>query len=440
VSFEVTPKAGATARPVRASFTIDYLRRKGYAAAGDGLTLPLFGLYAGHTNSVSIEIVFSDGSRKVLPFSVVAAAYVDPFKIYDRPQIVKARAPGALLGFDYFFMKSGLGPPVIVDSDAEIRWAGVGVQASATSILLDNGFVMIDGDLNLQRLELDGSAVSTLGKIQSSTYVSASHNIDPGKAGILVEPDAVIDGQPAIESILAEVDLQGNVLSEWNFADILSKYMTQAGDDPGLLVRPGIDWFHMNSALYDPRDDSLIVSSRENFVIKVDYKSKEVKWIFGDPTKFWNTIPSLRAKALTLTNAGQYPDGQHSVSFGPTGDLVLFDNGQPASFPLPGTNGGELRAFSSVASYAINEASGTAIQSWAFDHSGSIKAPFCSSVHQTNDGSTLIDYATADNFTHARLVGLDAQRTVVFDFQYDTTPCATGWNAQVIPLHAMAFK
>ena len=88
MSFEVTPKAGATARPVRASFTIDYLRRKGYAAAGDGLTLPLFGLYAGHTNSVSIEIVFSDGSRKVLPFSVVAAAYVDPFKIYDRPQIV----------------------------------------------------------------------------------------------------------------------------------------------------------------------------------------------------------------------------------------------------------------------------------------------------------------------------------------------------------------
>ncbi len=92
--------------------------------------------------------------------------------------------------------------------------------------------------------------------------------------------------------------------------------MTAAGDDPTPIVRPGIDWFHMNSTVYDQRDDSLIVSSRENFVVKIDYSTGAIKWIFGDPTKskYWYNSPSLRAKALTLAGGGLYPDGQHRAN------------------------------------------------------------------------------------------------------------------------------
>ena len=79
-----------------------------------------------------------------------------------------------------------------------------------------------------------------------------------------------------------------------------------------MFVRPGVDWFHNNSAIYDPSDDSIIVSSRENFVIKLDHKTGQIIWIFGDPTKYWYTFPSLRAKALTLAPGGLYPIGQHA--------------------------------------------------------------------------------------------------------------------------------
>ena len=50
---------------------------------------------------------------------------------------------------------------------------------------------------------------------------------------------------------------------------------------------------------YNRADDSLIVSSRENFVICLDYETQAIKWILGDPTKKWYQFPSLRTFALT---------------------------------------------------------------------------------------------------------------------------------------------
>jgi arylsulfate sulfotransferase len=46
----------------------------------------------------------------------------------------------------------------------------------------------------------------------------------------------------------------------------------------------------------------------------------------------------------------------------------------------------------------------------------------------------------ADNGTHTRLMGLDPDHNVVFDFEYPTTPCTTSWNAVPLPLQAMTFE
>ena len=443
VEFTIDPKPSATARPVHVAFSLDYLKRRGdYAAGATQLTLPLFGLYAGTTNAIHVDVRFADGSRASLPLAFGTAAYADPNAIYDRPLVMSRRSAGQALGFDYFFMKSAYGPPVVVDADGEIRWAQTGTQSSVASILRGNGFDVVDASLGLSRLELDGNR-STIATVQpsSSNYTAFQHNIDTGKVGMLVQPDTVVDGVANIESTLAEIDDSGTVIAEWRMADILSNYMLAAGDDPSSIVRPGIDWFHMNSAIYDPRDDSLVVSSRENFVMKIDYASGALKWIFGDPTKYWHDSPSLREKALVLAGDGAYPDGQHSLSIAPTGDLLLFDNGQPASLPPTTALQGENRAYSSVASYGIPAGSMTAVQHWSFDHGQAIKSPFCSSAQQASDGSVLISYATADNFAHARLVGLDPARNVVFDFQYDSpTSCGTSWNAQMIALESLTFE
>src|SRR4029077_11527523 len=142
------------------------------------------------------------------------------------------------------------------------------------------------------------------------------------------------------------------VFNHWDLAAILSAYMVSRGDDASAFVRPGVDWFHSNSTAYDPSDDSIIVSSRENFVIKVDYNTGNIIWILGDPSKYWYTFPSLRAKALTLAPGGLYPIGQHAPSITSNGLLMLFNDGA-GSFNQPaGAPAGDTRTYSTVSAYS----------------------------------------------------------------------------------------
>ena len=63
--------------------------------------------------------------------------------------------------------------------------------------------------------------------------------------------------------------------------------MIAGGDDPSGFVFDSVlgDWFHNNCTAYRAEDNTLLVSSRENFVIALDYDSDAIKWILGDSTK-----------------------------------------------------------------------------------------------------------------------------------------------------------
>ena len=126
-----------------------------------------------------------------------------------------------------------------------------------------------------------------------------------------------------LESVNIEVDAAGKILKEWDLAQIISDAMTAGGDDPGKFVFPSpFDWFHNNATTYNRADDSLIVSSRENFVICIDYETGAIKWILGDTTKLWYPFPSLAQYALTLAPGSLPPIGQHASS-------LTYDQGPP---------------------------------------------------------------------------------------------------------------
>jgi hypothetical protein len=438
IRFVIAPKAGSASKPVDATSTMDALRRRGYVTAG-GVTLPVFGLYAGYTNDVTLYLEFQDASTQTVPLVITTEAYVDPQAIYDRPTIRKKRDAGVALGFDFFYMKSRLGTPVIVDTDGEPRWMAVGISSSNSTTFENGAFIIGDGaSLELQRLELDGSTTST--SVLSPVFTNFHHNIDPGKLGLLADVDASVEGVRSIESILAEINPGGAVLEQWDFAALLADYMQSQGDDPSTFVRPGVDWLHMNGATYDPRDDSLIVSSRENFLFKVDYGTGALVWILGDPAKYWYTFPSLRAKAVVLEPGGRYPIGQHAPSITSDGLLMVFNDGAPSFNTPPGQPVGESRSYSAVSAYQIDPATLTAREAWSFDYDQTILSTICSSVYDAGDRSLLVDYAVASGMTKARLVGLDPAHEVVFDFEYPTTACDTSWNAQTIPLDALTIR
>ena len=433
--FTIEPKSGSVSKPVHVRYAINALVRRGYLlrldSAGQWLVrLPVFGLYAGYANQVLVRLDFQDGSVADLSAGIATAAYQDPNGIYDHPTIFKQRGAGTVLGFDFFVMKSWLGSPVVVDTDAEIRWVGAGISNASSLVVEGDRFVIGDqSDGALYQLGLDGSlSQHTL----PTVYTNFHHNIDHGKQALLAEVNSVDGGAVNVESVLIELTPAASIVSRWDLAAILSTYMRDRGDDPSAFVRPGADWFHMNSATYDPRDDSVIVSSRENFLIKLDYSTGNIAWILGDPTKYWYTFPSLRAKAVTLQPGNLYPIGQHSVSITSDGLLMVFNDGYASSNQPAGAPAGQSLSYSAVSAYSIDSATSTAQEVWRFDYGQSIYSFVCSSAYEASGGSVLVDYAVADGDTEARLVGLDAAHNVVFDFEYPTQFCNTSWNATPI--------
>ena len=99
VRYTIAPKPGAASRPVDVSYSIAALARRGAVDSGRGVVwLPVFGLYPGYANQVSVELTFVDTSKQTMVVKVDTEPYVDPNGIYDRPNILKAREPEQFVG------------------------------------------------------------------------------------------------------------------------------------------------------------------------------------------------------------------------------------------------------------------------------------------------------------------------------------------------------
>lgn len=434
VQYTIFAKPGSVSNPVHVEYSMAALAARGYLSDGT-LTVPVFGLYAGYDNHVSMALMRQGDDPLQFEVEITTAPYSDPTGIYSQPNVVVKRPPGSSLGFSFIYIKSGIGSPVILDTDGEIRWAAPGVSDALSSAFAGDPFIIGNPALPLvYRLGLDGTLSQM--SLPPSGYTDFQHDIDYGKQGLLAAPDALSGGVEQLESNLIEMRVGSGVtiLNHWDLGAIIGGYMSSQGDDAAAFVRPGVDWFHLNSAIYDPRDDSVIVSSREDFVIDLDYSTGAIKWILGDPTKYWYSFPSLRAKALALAPGGLYPIGQHALSITPDGLLLLFNDGTASLNQPSGEPAGEARTFSAVSAYSIDPASMTATQVWSYDAGQTVYSAYCGSAYESRDQSVLVDYAEANYDTEAILVGLDPSHNVIFKFAYPTSFCNTSWNARPFPL------
>jgi arylsulfate sulfotransferase len=445
VKFTILPKTNSVSDPVSVVWAATALRTRGYFNDRliPSINLPVFGLYQGYQNRVNLDLVFNDGSTQQLQDEIITDPYVDSTGVYLNPTIVKARTPGSSLGFSFFILKSTVASPVIIDTDGEVRW--IVPATPAFSVYFENGqFVTGSGTApSVTEIQLDGTQSSLPTNLPQPLLNSFTHNIDPGPEGVLAEFNGTDDLGSSIDDVVSEIaPFSGQApFHTYDMADILSAYMLKNGDDPTSFVRPGADWFHLNASTYDPSDNSVIVSSRENFLIKLDYTTGDIIWILGDPTKYWFTFPSLRAKALTLDAGGDYPIGQHGVSITSDGYIMVFNDGYGSLNQPVGESAGLTRTYSEVSTYSVNTATMTAHQQWKFDYGQTIFSPICGSSYESPGGSYLLDFATADNFQEARLVGLDSNRNVVFDFQYNSPyQCGTAWNAIPVPFENLQIN
>jgi hypothetical protein len=258
------------------------------------------------------------------------------------------------------------------------------------------------------------------------------HNMDPGKFGLLVEVDTRVDTTTDFESIIMEVGLNGEVFKKWNMASIIASAMRAGGDDPSGFVRRGQDWFHSNAATYRASDNSVIISSRENFVIALDWGTGAIKWILGDPAKAWYQYPSLRAYALNVQLGGLAPIGQHAVSITYNDKLLLFDDGLRSFITDPPGNN---RLYAAPRKYSLDLTNHAATEIYRYTRP--IVSEICSSVYEDAPDNYLVDYAVAGGFqsgnAFAEIVGLQPSGARVFDYKFATNFCNEIFNA--IPVH-----
>ena len=435
IQFSIDPKASSVTRPLSGTYANDYLVGRGFEHPPE-VILPVYGLYAGFGNTVRLTYRFLDGSSKQAVTSITTATFDDQGCGYNNPTIIQPRTNSASLSYDYIFDRSACGDfsPVILDSDGALRWVSPLPTASAlfaSSTFFDNAVYLTQGS-QLFRVELDG-AVGLLADYNNIGVVNLHHNIDTGKTGLLIEPDTT----SYFESIILEVNSSdGTVLRTFNMAAIISAAMVAGGDDPSQFVFPTpTDWFHNNGATYNRADDSLIVSSRENFVICLDYNTTAIKWILGDPTKKWHQFPSLRKFALAVAPGSLPPIGQHAPSITFDQGLMIFDNGQNSLFQNPP---GDQREFASPRKYTLDLAANVATEVWNYPANQNIHCPFCSSIYEDAPYNYLIDYAIVNGGlpgvpTFAQLAGLDAAGQRIFYYRYPTMGCNTAYNS--IPIH-----
>src|SRR6266540_3031579 len=441
IQFAIDPKPGSVTRPLSGTYSNNYLIVRGFEHPPE-IILPVYGLYAGRANTVRLTYRFLDGSSKQAVTSITTSAFDDQGCGYNNPTVIQPRTNSTSLSYDYIFDRSDCGDfsPVILDSDGALRWVSplpTEFALFASSTFADNA-VYLTQSSQLFRVELDGE-VSLLADYSNIGVVNLHHNIDTGKTGLLIEPDTT----SYFESVILEIDKSdGTVLRTFNMANIISAAMIAGGDDPSQFVFPTpTDWFHNNGATYNRADDSLIVSSRENFLICIDYNTSAIKWILGDPTKKWHQFPSLRKFALGVAPGSLAQIGQHAPSITFDQGLMVYDNGQKSLFQNPP---GDQRDYVSPRKYTLDLVGNVATEVWNYPANQGIHSPFCSSIYEDAPYNYLIDHAFVNGGgppnvpTFAQLLGLDALGERIFYYQYPTMGCNTAYNS--IPIHLESTK
>ncbi|MGI8889845.1 MAG: aryl-sulfate sulfotransferase [Chthoniobacterales bacterium] len=437
VQFTITPKMGSVTRPLSATYSKAYLTEHGYLNASTGeIFVYVYGLYAGYSNSVTLTYYFDDGSSSQDTTTITTDSFSHPCDL-DSPTVLQARTDDTTLSYDYMLVKGGCSggfEPVILDTDGALRWVSPTGFSILPSTFFDNAVYQADGT-SLYRVELDGTITflkdyTDFGDPDSQgTFLH--HNIDRGKVGMILD----LDTTEYIEAVNIEVDGAGNVLKMWNLGDIIKNAMIAGGDDPSQFVYEApTDWFHNNAVTYNRADDSVLVSSRENFIICLDYETGDIKWILGDPNKHWHEFPSLAKYALDVPAGSLAPIGEHALSIAHDQNLLLLDNGFNSIFQQPP---GITRTYASPRKYEINVAENTATEIYNYEMGQSILSPICSSIYEDAPNNYVIDYAFVGGFAaenpSAQLLGLNGAGEKVFYYQYPTNFCDTAYNT--IPLH-----
>lgn len=331
--------------------------------------IPIYGLYSEEETTVILTATFENNSTQVKELSIAGGELPGSLITGD---VITADTQKMADGLTFVSIISPTNYAHAIDCNGDVRWvysvAG-GLSRTFPIKVLQNGNLLSnisEGTTSYYKYGLQEFDLT--GKIYYEYMLDSTQHdaVELPNGNFLVLGDD-ISGNGVIEDTVYELDRKTGAIvrifdmdSYFNVNDTGENI---ADEMHGSLVN---DWFHSNSISYYEKDNSFIISGRnQDAIIKISMDSGELVWIFAPiENDTWNTY----FKELLLTPIGdnfEYSYGQHNIQYMENGDLLLFDNGlyrgKTSDTIIPVEDG-----FSRLVRYSINEHDRTIEQVWEY--------------------------------------------------------------------------
>ncbi|MDC8003412.1 aryl-sulfate sulfotransferase [Aureisphaera galaxeae] len=349
------------------------------------LDIPVVGLYANRTNEVVVTLKY-EGGMVTDTLKIDTEKLPDYFPRIEINKIDRSNMEAGMHLCDIHYAKNGTydSRPFIFDDQGEVRWY-LDLSFFGDIIWpiqrLNDGVLLVGGTNEIHEYDMLGK---TLKKSAIDKKYRIHHDIielPDGKLLIPVRKDGAliqVNGKliPSFNDFIILYNRDTNkVEKEWDLAKHL--------DVSRQLINKmtSSDWLHMNGIAYDSSDNSIIVSGKNQGLIKISWED-ELQWIMA-PKKGWgvsgrnedgfDTNPYL----LTAVNSEgkpyndkvqngiesapnfDFPWGQHAPKLLPNGNIILYDNGFSRNF-IQKVN------YSRAVEYEVDKESLTVKQNWQY--------------------------------------------------------------------------
>jgi len=362
-----------------------------FALASTTHELPVLGLYAGRTNQVEITLTDSNGDIAKDTLEVTT----DPLPNFFPTVNIETKKESEMEpGMNLAEFSTGNGGliesyPFIFDSNGDIRWY---LDLNRFNKLLfpirrlTNGNWIIGDRNRLYEYDMLGKEVNFYffnGYAQHHEIVEKPN----GNLLLCVSKDDI----PTEEDFVIEVERNtGHIVREWDLRESLDMYRRD-------LMNNAVDWFHGNAIAFDPSDNSIIISGRNQGIVKVS-QYNELVWILA-PHQGWGQAginadghdtndfllqaiqsdnqpyPNDVQQGLVAANDFDWSWGQHTPMILPNGNLFVLDNGLNRHFL-------ETATYTRGVEYEIDETNMTVKEVWQYGKERGVEyyAPIISDV------------------------------------------------------------
>lgn len=280
---------------------------------------------------------------------------------------------------------------VALDEDGEVVWYYQHDARLGDVEHLSNGrLAVVVGDHAIIEIDAMGNLTNewTAADLGLDSIHHEVHELPGGNLLTLSTELRTVDGYEGggtsydvVGDVAVELERNGGIVATWSTFDVLDPLRVRMGFHAPFwnAIYPEAtdgtkDWTHGNAAIYDPADDSIILSLRhQDWLAKIDRETGNLVWVLGEDGDF------------AMTGTGEWQFHQHAPELSGDGSLLLFDNGNGRS-----TLGQDDVPFSRVVEYALDPQAMEVTQIWEYRNTTPYFAPFVGDADRLGNGNVLI--------------------------------------------------